>query len=348
MLFKPKNTALIILALILMAFAACIESYDDGNQREPGILVITGAVNSGPGPYLLKISTTSVYTRITEPVCCAQAVLYDSEGASEPFYEFANGEYQCAGSMLQPAPGKAYYVEVELESGARYRSEPDTMPEVSGAVQLTSRLDTPARRLDFFTNAQITASKTPPLLRWDIRDSYLFEPTDFPDPFNSIPPPCYIDAPLFEQKKVLFNGEENPLREIEEVYLASREVEHTFKQLHYIKLDLLGMSRRANTFWEQVNQATSQNGSATDPPPAPVRGNIANINNPEEEVLGFFEATTLIDTSLLRFYPGYFPWRFNSYCEFMQNRPYPGQYPEDCQNCLGLPYSSLRRPDWWP
>lgn len=339
---------LIILGLILTAFSACIEAYDDGNQRAPGLVVITGAVNSGPGPYTLNISTTSVFTRITEPVCCASAKLYSSEGESESFFDFGDGVYRCQGAIIQGKPGLFYHVEVTLENGNRYVSEPDTMPEVAGAVQLTSTLDSSARRLDFFANAQITDSKDPPLLRWDIRDSYLFEPTDFPDPFNSVPPPCYVDAPMFEQRKLLFNGEENPLREIQDAYIISREVEQTFKQLHYVKLDLLGLSKRAMIFYEQVNQATGQNGSATDPPPAPVQGNISNPNDSEELVLGFFEATTLIDTSLLRFYPGSFPWAFNSYCEFMQARPYPGQYPVDCQNCLRIPYSSYQQPLWWP
>lgn len=333
---------------MLTIIAGCITPYDDGNQREPGLVVITGAVNSGPGPYELKISTTSVFTRITEPLCYATARLVDSEGLSEPFYEFGEGIYQCPGWVIRATPGQSYHIEVVLEDGRQYRSEPDTIPFQEGAVQLTSRLDTSARRLDLYADAQIAEGEAPSFLRWDIRDSYLFEPTDFPDPFNSVPPPCYIDAPFFEQRKILFNGEESPISEVVDQYIASREVEYTFKQLHYIRLDLVGMSHRAYQFWEQVNQATGQNGSATDPPPAPVRGNIFNENDPEEEVLGFFEATTLIDTAMLSFSPGDFPWRFDPYCEFREDRPYQGQYPSNCQNCLNIPFSSYQRPTWWP
>ncbi|MEZ4686842.1 MAG: hypothetical protein R3B47_12475 [Bacteroidia bacterium] len=43
-----------------------------------------------------------------------------------------------------------------------------------------------------------------------------------------------------------------------------------------------------SAFGSRFNQATSQNGSATDLPLAPVRGNFTNMNDPQEEVLGFF------------------------------------------------------------
>ncbi|MEZ4686841.1 MAG: DUF4249 family protein [Bacteroidia bacterium] len=160
--FRQKHTGFLIMGFVLMAFSACIEAYNDGNQREAGILVITGAVSSSPGPYSLHISRTSVYTRITEPVCCATARLFDTEGNSEPFYEFSDGLYQCTGTVIRPVPGKAYFVEVELENGNRYQSEPDTMPEVNGEVQLLSRLDSLSRRLDFFTNARIDEGRTLP------------------------------------------------------------------------------------------------------------------------------------------------------------------------------------------
>lgn len=344
----PKHHILIWIALCIAIVPACIEPFDDGNKRQEGIIVVSGSINSEAGPYELTLGVTSRFTRITEPVSGAEVRLFDSNGLSESYFETEPGKYLCNGSTIVGTPGLAYHVEVTLETGESFASRADTMPILTGEAILKGARDTTVRNILLRADATIVPSGSDFFLRWDLVDSYYFEPTDFPDPFNTVPPPCYVDAPMFLQRSVLFDGEKNPTSEIRDLFITSREIDYSFKQLHYFLLNLNGLSREAHTFWDQVNQVVSQDGSAVDPPPAPIKGNIFNPNDPNEVVLGFFEATTLIDTSIIVFRKDDFPFVLAPFCEFTQDMPFPVQYPTICQNCLTIPFSSYQVPVWWP
>jgi hypothetical protein len=50
--------------------------------------------------------------------------------------------------------------------------------------------------------------KLPSRWKWGIEGSFLLSPTVFPDPFNAIPPPCFVVQNADPQRITLFNGEE--------------------------------------------------------------------------------------------------------------------------------------------
>ena len=50
------------------------------------------------------------------------------------------------------------------------------------------------------------------------------------------------------------------------------------------------MSLEAFAYWEQARVQLARGGGVFDPPFAPVVGNIRNVNDPSEVVLGYFHA----------------------------------------------------------
>ncbi len=103
------------------------------------------------------------------------------------------------------------------------------------------------------------------------------------------------------------------------------------------------MSEDAYRYWSQVDQLVSNSGTIFDPPPAPIRSNVFNVNNPEEFVLGYFEAVSIDTVRRAFFAPDveppnpldclYAPWRRD--------------YPPRCLDCISVPNSTFERPDYF-
>lgn len=78
-------------------------------------------------------------------------------------------------------------------------------------------------------------------------------------------------------------------------------------KLYYVQVEQYMIPLEAFKFNRRINTLTEINGEIFDPPPLNIRGNIFNVNNPEETVIGYFgayakqEKGIFISRSLLEF-----------------------------------------------
>lgn len=107
---------------------------------------------------------------------------------------------------------------------------------------------------------------------------------------------------------------------------------------YLVTIEQQSLTKSAYDFWELVDEQNNNVGSVFDTPPARIRGNLYNVTNPDDVVLGYFGASDfskghiILDrngvppTSLLRTYPR------NIFCETLTNSvPFDGiNYPEGC------------------
>ncbi len=59
---------------------------------------------------------------------------------------------------------------------------------------------------------------------------------------------------------------------------------------YYVQVEQYQLSQEAFEFFDRVGVLATINGEIFDPPPLSIRGNISNVNNPDERVIGFFGA----------------------------------------------------------
>ena len=64
-------------------------------------------------------------------------------------------------------------------------------------------------------------------------------------------------------------------------------------------IEQMSISKRAFNFWTLVQQQLSNFGSPFDTPPASIEGNMYNINDPDETVLGFFGVSNVSKESIV-------------------------------------------------
>jgi hypothetical protein len=253
-------------------------------------------------------------------------------------------------------PGQTYHIEITLFDGRSYESAPEKMPEsstldsvyyeiVEETVSDAEGTFTKENFLKIYANSTITSSNTT-FLKWSVDETYLFSPTDFPDPFNLTPPPCYINQNADPQRIVLFDGSSVSSKSIQDQLVASRLIDWSFLEKHYLIIYQSSITKESHDYWRKVNILANQVGSIFDAPPAEITGNVINVKNPEAKVSGYFQA---VNQSSQRFviYSYELPFPIlNGKCDFNGDFN-PNSYPFRCIECTSLRNSSYDRPFWF-
>ena len=119
-------------------------------------------------------------------------------------------------------------------------------------------------------------------------EAFRLSPTDFPDPFGSVPPSCYIVQNADPQRIVLFNGEDLKTTTVENLLVVSRIVDWIFLEKHHFTIYQSALTRDAMEYWRKVNILANQVGSIFDTPPADITGNIKNSGQPGRKSVWVF------------------------------------------------------------
>lgn len=351
-----KMYNLMALGLIPMLALSCLTPLDRFTDYAGGQVVISGQITPLQETNVVYVTRTAETERLPKAVSNAVVALYENNVLVKYYEEEEEVEGKYVLKNLAGVPGREYHLQVTLEDGHVYQSKPERMPTAIGNDEIYYLIEkeqyidgdgVAAERnfLRIYSNHTLAASADPLFIKWNVVEVYLLSPTDFPDPFNSIPPPCFIAQPVDPQKIVLFTNEEVKIGEIPELHIASRLIDPSFKERHYFTVYQSALTREAYEYWRQVNNVANQVGSIFDPPPARVRGNFSGANNEDEEVHGYFQA---VNQNFNRFYtlPEDLPYRMPAHCEYDENRNYY-DYPSECLDCLSVRNSSYERPAWF-
>ena len=143
--------------------------------------------------------------------------LFDDIGNNYIYEEdpYVSGSYFLSG--FEGVPGRTYHVQIITPTGETYESVPESMPLESGQLvtsyEIVNEDYTDGEGaisneafVKILCKATLPSSGKPSYLRWSIQEDFLLSPTDFPDPFGTIPPPCFISQNADPQTIVLING----------------------------------------------------------------------------------------------------------------------------------------------
>jgi len=104
-------------------------------------------------------------------------------------------------------------------------------------------------------------------------------------------------------------------------------------------------TKEAYAYWDKVNEIAYLTGSIFDTPPAPIKGNIYNIKNEEEIVLGYFEVSSVDTLRMWTNRNDLNPLAIYDRCndEYL----YQAWNDDACRDCLVLDNASTERPYYW-
>jgi hypothetical protein len=293
--------------LLLLTQFSCVQKYwpDLGGAYEDA-LVVDGIITNKAGPYTVKLSRSAsvghpkwkAYTGCTVSIIC-------DDGSTEILTEKKPGIYQTSPQGIQGEIGKKYKINIKTPDEKTYES---AFEELKVPVELASvyheeetqpaeELNHSLEGLRFFVDTKPAVNDTNYLL-WRMESTYKFQssylirytyderrlqPFPKPDTFYY----CWKTQEIPE----LFTYETTQLSEpvlkhfpLHYVSTQSRELSIRYSLL----VHQLTITAEAYSYWNSLREQNENQDNLYNKQPYQILGNIKNINNPDEAVMGYF------------------------------------------------------------
>jgi hypothetical protein len=347
-------TRLLFRFLPFIWLISCITPIDFDVENKGGQIVISGQVSSLPDRNEIQIGITAD-SQLPVPVTGATVQLLDDLGNGAFYFENKEGVYILPG--FQGIPGRTYHIMITLPNGVTYESIPEKMPEFAAPVDVSTEFTEEVytdgeganllrRFVKLYASTSLPSEWKIPYINWTVEEVYKLSPTDFPDPFGMIPPPCFIAQKADPNRISLYDGTQVRTKEVEKVLVCSRLVDRSFLEKHYFNTYQSSLTPEAHAYWNKVNILANQTGSIFDTPPAQITGNVFNANNSSQKVWGYFQATHETQNRLFLL-PTDFPFLVFFPLDDCTYDPYRFEYPQYCNDCTSIRNSTYNRPDWF-
>jgi hypothetical protein len=352
-----RSTLYLLFFAGLLILGACLDEIELRNQviKSQAIIIQGKLIKGEPSVVDVIIQRIGDYTglEIGTYLSGAKVNLVNGKGQQIELLELRTPRvYRASIPANSPnfavIPGETYQIKVALLDGRQYESKLEVLPAVPDLEQMgysISELALPDRRgfinpdsfLQFWIKTQL---KTPvsganlARLRWEIHMVYRLT-----DDRKRV---CYNDEPQYPYRGYLYDGTALSTERLDSFFLDNIRLDFRFAEGAYLSIIQESLSAEAFEYWNRVKVLAERTGNMFESPPAKINSNIRNVQNPQEEVYGYFYATAQ-DT--LR--------RYISPREVGLPRTYCPQPPTDrigptiCDNCLLQTGSSLSKPKFW-
>lgn len=357
------------LLVIFLGFNSCVEQIEfELEKLERERLIVSGTLTDLRETQVVYLSETTSQARkpllsdeekkiftlddLPRPLAGASVALYDEEfGGTWNYSETKPGVYELQ-NFFHRSPESRYSLQIVI-GDRQYVSVPQAIPEVIGSDELSfsferTRLDDNPDAAQVVIQSEITLPEQVGdyYLRWAVDEAYFWDLTFFPNPFNRAPPPCIVFGIPDPERITLVNGDllNRPGGKSTQI-VAKKLVDQSFLSRHFFNVRQLSISKDSYEYWRRVRELVNNTGSIFDSPPAPIRGNIINVNNPDEVVLGYFETAKAKVTRIYTTFADV-PFFLEKICEYEPGKA-RASYDPTCLSCNVFPNSQMAYPEWW-
>lgn len=296
----------ICIVISILALASCVEEYwPELNGDYTNQLVIDGKITNEPGPYTIKLSNTSSLNEPAyNPLSGAIVIISDNEGNSETLTETSAGIYQTSPTGIQGIIGRMYKLSLSI-AGKNYETAFEELlapvPIESFNYEIETQLTNVTEKYYeegyqfYVTSDKATNNET--YYYWEVEETYENH-ASYPLEFTfsgTINVPINKDSLYYCWTTEVTNN----------IYTKSTKNLHQAKvlnlPLHFMPLSnektrigysaiakQFTISSNAYFFLSAIEDMNSNNDGLYSSQPYQITGNLVNIENPEEAVLGYF------------------------------------------------------------
>jgi len=330
--------------LLALLIASCVDPLDVTIDEEVNVLIVEGAITTGPGPHKVRLSRSARYGLgnfggSVLPVSGASVVIRDSEGnnysLTEETFIFpkprppaigdAGKEVHLTGVYAVPnnfsaVVGNTYTLLITTKEGIEYTSLPEKIIPVTEILGLNAEFSKVAiGSNEYKTGFNVYATFEDPLEEQNFymwKNTGLYYIRAFPSLRICQPHPlvggpafpcpadccehCWISETRADQSLLILsdNNINGNKTSIFTTFIEDDRVR--FRDKYMVRIELHALNREAFQYFSLLQNQLSINGDIFDPPPATLRGNMINLANPDENVLGYFRASAVsIDSMFL-------------------------------------------------
>lgn len=298
-----KKTRIRILICLLFLLTDCITPYVPPVKYSTPLVVVNGLITDQPGPYTVNLATTHIASNsyIKSYPLNAHVFIRDDVGNQEELIEVTNGRFETSPSGIQGVVGRSYSVVVILREGTRYESVPEMLKPVSPIEDIyTVFQDLPsssgkAGKFKAYVRTQdpLTGGDH---YKWTWKHfsfkAYCSQNTRDFDPNiyrNECCGPCWN----VEQCESCINVVSDRLANGRKIDQYLMDIPYDSREPYYLAVQQSSLSEGAYKFWTGLDDQVNSVGGVFDPPRSAVRGNLFNVANGEEQVLGYFGASAI-------------------------------------------------------
>lgn len=311
--YIKKVFHLLLLCSLLLATTSCIEQFNPEIKGIAGALVVDGSLIKGETQQFVTISRSTSIDKpefIPETSCLVQ--IHGDQGTVFDFLEIEPGKYSAEIEDMQLSFNEKYKLKITTNSGEQYESDFETINQSSPIDSIyhleenfQSSSETHNLGLQFYVDLKAPEGSSK-YYRWKAVETYMYRsqfrlssyhvPGDtklirkFPPPSDSLQI-CWSTAPLSGvYTSTTKNLVVNEKKKIPLHYVPSSSYKLSKGYSLLVRQYALGLE--AYAYWNNVKLELQESGGIYQNQPSQSIGNIKNINNSDEVVLGFFWASS--------------------------------------------------------
>jgi len=370
--------------ILLLIMTSCIEKYWPEMTKYENVLVVDGELTNGDEVCEVRLSYSSS-TNNGSLITISGAELYitDKHNIETAFNEIDNGVYQITDPSFRGQIGNSYQLHIALTNGKEYMSDidiltaPSPIDSVYGIQESRENinLNHDIYGIRFYLNNHSDISDTCFYL-WKLTQTFeyhssfdidflwmgWFKPNPNPDSLSTCWRISNVDKILTMSTEYL---SQPVLTNFPLIYISTDTKMLSVRYSLLVKQ--LSISKNAFNFWDALRQQNIDQGNLYSRQPLQIRGNVKNINDADETVLGYFTVAGItkkriyVDRPLLPFYYGicdpdfegvawlYYEMNPNDWPTYVVDIPNRGKAlgtSETCFDCR-LEGGSITPPDFW-
>jgi hypothetical protein len=288
--------------LLIVLLASCREEYyPKVKSAEQSLLVVEGLLNSGPGATNIKLTRTFNLndTASLQPEIGARVVVESQGGTSFTLDDrFGDGNYY--NDYLPLDPAEQYRLHISMATGKEYVSDFISVKKTPVIDSISWERNDEGMQIYVSTHDPANATQ---YYKWDYDETWEINSAYFskykvvngnviersPDEYVF---KCwrYANAPTFNigssaklQADVIYK---NPL-------LLIPKASEKLSVRYSILVKQFALDKKGYEFYQLMKKNTESLGSIFDAQPSEMHGNIHNLSNPDELVVGYITASTI-------------------------------------------------------
>ncbi|MDX2246916.1 MAG: DUF4249 domain-containing protein [Bacteroidia bacterium] len=297
-----------IIFLMTGGLLSCVEPFDPEITNYENALVVEGYVAEGKTPARVILSRTFAFDQDTaEYINGATVRMRDDQGNEYRLLSKGKGIYESDTNAVQGIPGRSYQLLIETADSKSYESSWELMKKSGEIEAINPRFETFVTGFDTLNGMQVYLNTSGldgngRFYRWELEETWMFrvpypargywntttQQPVFVEP-DSMHRTCYKHLKPADILIATTEGfSEDKLTDFPLIYVSTQTDRLSLKYSLLIRQHTL--SAEAYEYWRATKEINQELGTLFDPVPADITGNIRNIDDPDEPVIGYFSA----------------------------------------------------------
>ena len=301
------STYILGFSYLVLLFTNCVEEFNPPAQDFENLLIVEAFLSDSNEPFEVRLSRSiPIDTSALIPETGAAIRLSEESGESYNLLEAGNSGIYSYPGIINTQIGKSYQIHIQTRNGSQYESSKVTMRKTPEIDSVTFAYE--ERPTAFLKGVQIYVNTHDPendtyYYRWEWDDTW-----EFYTAYRS--GHIYENGQIFLRQDDIYrcwkssrsttidlatskNLSQDIISKYPLVYVSTES--DRLGSRYSINVKQYALSEASYNYWVELQKVTESLGTLFDPQPSTVYGNIQNVNDQSEVVLGYFDVSTVTE-----------------------------------------------------